>query len=369
MNETKKKVLFVTDNPLVRAGVQAVIMDIVRNISPEYQFDILLTVDGDGYYDSEFESFGGKIFRMSTKIVFGPKLDHHLRGPVVYKNVLKTLRQNGPYEAIHCHNEFEAAYCLMAAKKAGVKVRVVHTHTMTNLLNTVSKIYYGILSRLIEKSATHKLGCSEQACEGFYNDQNETKAMNNSYDEGKFYFEKYPEEALDSPRLLQIGSFSNRKNQIFSIDVIAEIKKEYPNVKFDMVGFDIGNTIDKIKSKIIDLGLEDNVTIYPSDADSTLLLSKSSGSLIPSKSEAFGIVAIEAQAMGVKCYASDALPPSTNCGGCEYLPLSVGAQVWAKKIISDFKATGGKHEKYDCSAFSSKNVANEYRKIYGGIKL
>ena len=67
----------------------------------------------------------------------------------------------------------------------------------------------------------------------------------------------------------------------------------------------------------------------PGDADMPKLLSQSSGFLFPSLHEGFGIVLIEAQAMGVKCYASDTVPRATDCGCVIYLPLKDGAKVWA----------------------------------------
>ena len=57
------KILQISCGGLGNGGVQAVIMDICRNM-PETQFDILLFTNESRYYDDEFKKLGGKIFRI-----------------------------------------------------------------------------------------------------------------------------------------------------------------------------------------------------------------------------------------------------------------------------------------------------------------
>lgn len=367
MSNGQKKILLISNLPLARAGVQAVIMNTVRNLSAEYTFDILLLSEKKACYDEEFLSFGGKIFRIKDKKgAFWSRADYYIRALRLYKETRRILKENGPYEAVHCHCHLEAGPCLAAAKKAGVPLRIAHTHIVHTKAHPISRLYDRVYRLLIERNANCKLGCSEIANHTFYKNSDDARVLNNPYDTERFCYEKYPHVTPSTPAIVQTGSFSDNKNQLFSLDIISEIKKEYPSVRFDMVGFDHGGILDKIKAKISELGLEENVTIHPSDADTAELYAKASYTLFPSKREGFGIVAVEAQAMGVKCFASDTVPKSTNCGGCEYLPLSAGATAWAERIISDFKETGGRHSQYDCSAFAMQKITDQYRKIYQG---
>lgn len=60
----KKKILFVNSQCLQRGGIQSVVMSIVRGLSKEFTFDILVFSDEKGWYDEEFLSYGGKIIRL-----------------------------------------------------------------------------------------------------------------------------------------------------------------------------------------------------------------------------------------------------------------------------------------------------------------
>lgn len=360
----KQKVLFVVNHELDKAGVPTVIMNIVRSLKAEFTFDVLMFTKTEGYYDEEFLSYGGKIFRISRKSgLFWDKADYYIRSKRMHKETLKVIKENGPYAAVHCNCHLEAGPCLAAAKKAGVKTRIAHIHVCHKDSHIISRMYDAAYRKMINSSATHRVGCSATACETTFSESADYTVINNPYDSLKFAFSPLT-EPLSSPALIQVGSFSDNKNQLFSLEVVAEIKKTYRDVKFNLVGFDLGNIQKEIEQRIKDLGLSNNVRLLPCDADSAALLKTSSGMLFPSKKEGFGLVAVEAQAAGVKCFASDTVPSSTDCGGMEYLPLSAGAKYWADRIIEDFQKNGGKHERFDCSAFSAENVAEQYSKIY-----
>ena len=303
-----KKVLLVSCEGLGNGGVQSVMMSIVRNLHKEYIFDILLFTSEDRYYDEEFLKYGGKIHRIpryegNNKI--RNKIDYYIRGHYLYKRVKDLLRKEGPFDVVHCNDEFENGIIIKAAAECNVPIRVSHTHVISNKHNILATLLENHRKKLIETYATDKLGCSKEANESFYNNVKNTQVINNSFDDQRFNKEKVQLKKIDNLSIIQVGSYNETKNQLFTIDIINEIKKEIPNVHMSFVGFDMNGYLEKMKTRIIQLKLESNISFFPSNADIPQLLMNSSLFILPSKHEGFGIVLIEAQAMGLKCFVSE----------------------------------------------------------------
>lgn len=366
---SKEKVLLVSSEGLGNGGVQAVMMGVVRNLSQKYLFDVLLFTSEKRHYEDEFLSYGGKIFRMPKyegNCRFRRKIDYYIRGPRLYHSVKKLLREHGPYTAIHCHNDFESAMILKAAKESGISVRITHAHQIIKPTKWLPKAFHIISLKIIKKNATSLLGCSHKACVSVYGERSNALVVNNPYNEQKF---SPNTDAFAQPRkmeLMQIGSFSVRKNQMFSVRILAEIKKQYPDAKLNLVGFNMGDYQAKLEMLINELRVEENVNILPHDTNTAEYLEKAAAFICPSVVEPFGIVLIEAQAMGVRCYASDAAPKATDMGGCAYLSLEDGPKAWADKIIEDYEANNGRHQFYDCSRFASRRTTEIYDRLYSG---
>lgn len=167
-----KRVLMVSCEGLGNGGVQAVIMSIVRSLKDKYIFDILLFTDERRFYDDEFESYGGKIFRIprySGTNSFRKRLDYYVRGNYLYNKVLETLKENGPYDVIHCHDEYESAPILKAAAVSGIKVRIAHTHVISGKTNIIAGLLNNYRKKEIERYATIKIACSQEAGLSFFN--------------------------------------------------------------------------------------------------------------------------------------------------------------------------------------------------------
>lgn len=364
----KNKILQVSCNGLTNGGVQQVIMSIVRNLSDEYQFDILTFTKGKEYYDDEFCTYGGKIFRSPHKDkINGKEVDFYYRGLRIYKDTLRILKQNGPYYAIHCHNYFESVFCLLAAKKADVKIRIVHSH------NDLSNVPYSSLRKTLQnqyrkginKLATLKVGCSRNACDFLYGDNGISQVINNAIDVERFRNlsgadDKQLKQGL---RILHVGNFSVQKNQMFLIELASELKKTLNNFHMTLVG---GHSAyqDMVENKIIEMNLSNEVTILPQNSDIPMEMNNANLFVFPSKYEGLGIVLIEAQAAGLHCVVSKAIPPEADLGNIEYLE-TFDAELWAKRIEKIWE--NGLSRKYvDMDTYEIKNVKELYRRIYRG---
>ncbi len=367
----KKRVLLVSCEGFGNGGVQAVMMGIVRNLHDNYDFDALLFTLEKRFYDDEFLSYGGRIFRVPRYEgvnKFKRKLDYYIRGNKIFKQVKIILRDNGPFDIVHCNNEFESAYVLKAAREMNVPIRIAHTHVISEKSNIIANMLNRKRKIIIEEYSTIKIGCSNDACEKFYLNSDDSKVINNSFNEQRFY-KKKEEKKNDKLTLLHVGRFNSLKNQIFSLQILIELKKIFPDVKLFFLGDLSGSYYDKVQDLVRENKLCDNVEFYPSDFDIPFLLSRSSAFLLPSRHEGFGIVLVEAQAMGVRCYTSTGVPKSTDCGGVTYIDLDDGAYEWSKKIIKDYLQNNGHHNRYDVSAFTQEKIMELYNKIYKGENI
>lgn len=364
-NSEKKRILLVSCEGMGRGGVQAVMMNIVRNLCHEYIFDALLFTSEKRYYDDEFLSYGGNIYRIPNyegSSSLRKRADYYVRGLHIYCEAKKLFAQTD-YHAIHCHDRFEAGLLLRAAEKKKIPVRIIHEHVVNHpknaVMNALNRFYMG----LIKKHATAFLGCSEETCRSFYGDDVAWQVVCNPYDENVYRFSELKNDGVF--HITQVGSYNPNKNQMFSLAVLSEIVKKIPNSHLHLVGFDMGGHLKCLKEEVGRLKLENRVSFHEQDCDVFSLLQMSSAGLFPSKKEGFGIVAVEAQAVGVTCFASDTVPTATQCGGCVYLPLENGAAYWADKMLEHYES-GAEHREYDCSRFSTARFIETVQTIYKG---
>ncbi|MBE7060494.1 MAG: glycosyltransferase family 1 protein [Ruminococcaceae bacterium] len=369
-----KKVLLVSCHGLGKGGVQSVMTCIVNNLSTEYTFDVLIFTYEEERYEKEYTDFGGQVFHIPNYEGYNSlkrRIDIYIRGLRIYTAAKKIFKENGPYAAVHCNNNFESCYILKAAKEAGIPVRISHAH---NVINTdrhrIRTLFNKKCRKYINKYATHRIGCSTAACESLFGENTHFTVINNPYDESRFNPIKYNTKHFNAPDLVQVASYSSNKNQLFTLKVLKNIKTVYPNAKLSFIGFSLDDAyLNDMKKYIKDNSLENNVIFYEHDADTPSIMNESSYFLLPSKSEGAPIVIIEAQAMGLTCYVSDAVPTFANVGGCKYLSLDDGPKAWAERIISDFGKDKGAHHNYDCLSFTSENVAKTYDKLYRGENI
>lgn len=365
----KEKVLLVSSGGLDKSGVPSVLMNIVQGLNDRYVFDILVHTDEEGYFDKKFLSYGGKIFRLPKKhFVFKPfdRLYELLRPTILYKYTKRLIKENGPYKVIHCNNDFDASGCIKAAMEERIPVRISHTHkTWKNDSETglLTRLYRTSCRKAIQEAATALIGCSSSANLSTFGGDSNTQVVFNPYDEKRFT-PSTPLKKVSGLNLIQVGYFNKIKNQLFTLDVLRELKKKLPDVHLTFIGDRTGSYGEKVEKKILEYEVKDNITLLPADADIPKEMNDSNILLLPSVNEGFGIVLIEAQAMGLHCIASDTVPQETDRGGVKYLSLTSGPEFWADSILSDKCFLEKKVQ--DCSPFSTASFLDSINKLYSG---
>ena len=363
-----KKILLVAADGFSKTGVPFVFMNIVRNLSKEgYIFDIIYFDERFKYYYDEFCSYGGNAFLLNKqfKSSFFRKIIRYVSSGYYYKKTLKILKKHGPYDAIHCFNEYRSCSFLKAAKKHGVLLRIYHCNNVISISgNIINRLLMKKEKRQCLKYATTFIGCSKKAIKSAFDNINNPLIINNPYDDKIFKFTDKAVFCKEKLRLVQTSGFCDNKNQLFSLDIVSELSKKIPNIEMNFIGMNINeNYRKKLEKRIYELKLNNKIVFYNFDVEQKPIFDTCNYFLLPSKSEAFGIVLIEAQACGLKCFASDRTPIEVNVGGCVRLPLSKTPSEWAELIYNDFISTTEKRF-YNCSSYQNTNIIKKYIELY-----
>lgn len=380
MSSEKKKVLYFL-NDLANGGIETFCINVNKNINRnKYDIDYFLTVGNHEYYKEEVQSLGAKVFNIKefnmTKYI-----------PNFYKlfYITKNTIKNNNYKVIHIHQCKGIISILLAAKLNKVPIICVHSHnafipkTKNPIINLKIKFYSYIRNIISNNLNTYNLGCSKEACKYMFGEDcfenRKTKVIFNGISFNKFDKSKFDKNIISNKynikknniNFINIGRFEYQKNQVFLINIFSELIKFRKNIKLTIVGH--GALEDEIRSEVIRIGIEKYVDILPQDTNVPEILSVMDYFLLPSLYEGLGIVLIEAQAMGVQCFASNYVPEEADVGLCEFLPLEISEENWAKVIDKYIKENKyGKIDNEKLNKYDIKNVVLELEKIYSNNK-
>ncbi len=355
-------------------GVQSGVMNFARIASPEQvHFDIVVFTKKEGFHEAEFQKYGNifhiPLFEPHNKFLSIPcTLINDFLVRVKLKHFLKS---HEPYDAIHTKLLKGTAPALEAARECGVPIRIAQSHVdKPEWMNPFDTWYYKWCAKRIEKSATIKLAVSKKAIELLFNKCSARIIKNPTISLERLNPSLYRSDPHAEIRLIQVGTYSRRKNQCFSVDVLKALLDVEQDARLSFVGYSLDEPdyIHSIEDRIQQYDLSERVTFYPKDADVPLLLSQSDYMLIPSLREGLPNVALEAQAMGVPCFLSDGITKATDCGLCQFLSLEESATAWAKEIMRYRKEHGAIKQYVDMSSWDQKNVTREYIMIWGDKK-
>ncbi len=378
MSESPIRVLQILSD-FKKGGVQAEVMYPARLLSKEdVHFDALLLSDTAGYYEDEFKTYGS-IYRMSLKRK-KTKLQRVLAIFTNYfsvkKYVYNFLKSHEPYDAVHVRHLICNAPCISAAKKAGVPVRIAHSAVDRPHGSYKDRLYVTLYlkycARVLRKKATKIFGVTKGAVEYIAGEGNGIVMKNPTIALDRFNPVLYPNKNTDGTiRLIMVGSYSSRKNQKFTIDVLNELCKKKPDSALTFIGYPRSSKetyLDEMKQKIRGYGLDKNVRFLPQDADIPLAMSESTFLLMPSLQEGLPNVALEAQAMGLPCFVSSDVSTECDCGLCRFLELDKGAAFWAEALI-DYADKNGFEKTYpDMSEWDNKKISEDYLEYWRGNK-
>ena len=351
-----------------RAGEETFIMNVFRTIDrSKIMFDFLVTQDREGEYDKEIKSLGGQVRHLNL-ITKGGSLKR-LKNYFVLKNYLKPLHEEYTTFHIHTQHAMDAMLDAMAAKMAGFRTVIVHSHSTSTLHHV--KAHY-ICRPILNYLPVVRFACSDKAGKWLFGENGKYEIINNGIVVESFLYNPDARERIRSKEdwgnrivIGHVGSFGYPKNHSFLIDIFNSFLKIHPSAILAMVGK--GEKMDEIKQKVINLGIDESVIFLGSRGDVNELYSAFDALLFPSHYEGLPVTLVEAQASDLPCLISDVITSETdiNPNLCR-MNLENEPKEWAKKLSEMIKSKGREDRSMEIakSGFDIKSTAIRLSEIY-----
>lgn len=352
-------------NNMHRAGLETVLMNYYRNMDrTQIQFDFLTHRPDRDDYDDEIEALGGRIYR-------APRL-YPQNYPAYFAYMKQLFSEHPEYQIVHSHIDSMSYLPLLAAKKAGVPVRISHSHN-TGIDKDMKYILKQYFRYRLPSVATHYWSCGEQAGQFLFRGAPFT-VVANAIDTERFRYDpqirakKRAELGLgDRFTVAHAGRFSYQKNHEFLLDIFCRVLDAKPDAVLMLVGK--GEKEQQIREKIHSLGIQNSVLLLGSRSDLNELYQAMDVFVLPSRFEGVPMVGIEAQYSGLPCVFSDKVPPEVAfTDDCCFVPLESTAQHWADQVLrltgERTAVDGGQWYDIRCA---HRRLTAQYQSLYAQI--
>lgn len=347
-----------------RGGIETMMMDTYRIIDREkIQFDFVMHTTDRTHYQEEIESLGGRIYSIPAYTV-----KNHAEYVRAWN---RFFREHHEYKTVHGHMRSTASIYLPIAKKYGCTT-ISHSHS-TSSGHGIGALVKDILQKGIR--ADYYLACSLPAGQWLFGNKRCTmpnfKVVPNGIDTKKFAFTEEKRERIRTELGLHgkfaVGNVSRlikAKNHLFMLDIIKQLKVLLPNAVLVLVGD--GEEREAIQAKIKELDIENDVIMTGVRQDIADILCAFDVFLFPSVFEGFGNAVTEAQASGLRCIVSDAVPSEVRITPLvEFCPINEGADVWVSKIKNAKSEDRAKYSAQTAeSGYDVTSIAEWYTEFY-----
>ena len=325
---------------LEKGGTEAFLMNQYRNIDrSKLQFDFFVFREKDYPYLEEIRALGGKV-------IFGiPPKSTNL--PAFLKLAVRVMRE-GQYAAVHSHVNLTNAWVLLAAKIAGIPVRISHSHDTSGKGGGFFKrLYRQTEIRILKRCANVYLACGQDAGEYLYGRsffRSKGKVIRNGIDVQCFLAPAAESihaarSSFDLPEdcscvIGNITRFEEKKNQLFMLEVFAAFLRICPSAVLVLGGPD-GGLLAAAKAFAAKLGISDRVRFVGSRDDVPACLKAFDLVLFPSRFEGLPIALLEAQAADRLCVVSTAVSREADMGigRIVFLDLTESPERWADQML------------------------------------
>ena len=163
---------------MVGGGVEAVVMNYYRHIDrSRVQFDFLVDEDSAFVPREEIGSLGGRVFEVPP-----------YQRPFAYARSLESLFADEGWPIVHSHVNALSVFPLRVAARAGVPVRIAHSHSTAGKGEPVKNALKRLLRTQANRYPTHRLACSRYAGEWLFGEGAGFDVLYNAIELDRFPF-------------------------------------------------------------------------------------------------------------------------------------------------------------------------------------
>jgi glycosyltransferase involved in cell wall biosynthesis len=321
-----------------RGGVQSWLMNVLRRIDRDrFRFDFLVHTDQACADEDEIVALGGRIIPC-------PKSWNLLH----YMARLKKIMAAREHSIVHSHVLHFSGCVLRQAARAGVPVRIAHSHNTDDRWSASihGMTYRWLMRRWIRRYSTLRVACSVNAA-GFlfgshWKEDPHSRVLYCGVDLDQFRKSRGRRELLESVGIPftskvvgHVGRLDPQKNHDLLLEIAGLVTRVRPDTYFLLVGD--GPLRGEIQARIESRGLGSRVKLLGARADvPDLMLGAFDLFVLPSHYEGLGLVLLEAQASGLHSLVSHPIPREVDVIPklIHRISLEAPPSIWAEKLVA-----------------------------------
>lgn len=288
-------------------GAQAVAANISRYAPTHLHVTYLVFRDRPGDYEQA-------ILDRGHRVLHWPSPSENL--PRFFLRLLKLLRREH-FDVVHCHTMYNCGPVMLAAKLAGVRGRISHSHTTREERreSPLRSAYRAVMRFFINTCSTRLWACGHDAGRTLYGAAFSKRGtvIPNGIDRTAFSFSPEARTALRREYGLEghfvighAGHYIEVKNQKYLIERMPRLLELRPDALLLLFGE--GPDRPMLEQTISELGLSDRVRLMGNASGMGRILSAFDVFAFPSLFEGTPLALIEAQTNGLGCVISDRIP-------------------------------------------------------------
>ena len=319
-------------------GIQEMSIKWMENIDRDkFQIDIL------SYNTGKKDNFPDRVKALGGDVYIIPK---YTNGDV-FRSLKQTKKffEEHHYDVLHAHSSSKAFFIMYYAKKYGIKVRILHSHSSRFVVtDKKSLIFAKLLIKPTLENTTDYFACSPEAGIFLFGSDAYAKGMitlvHNGINAKKFLptvnVRKHIRKELgveDKFVIGNVGRFSPPKNHTFLMDIF----KSVCDVDSDaiLVCAGDGKLEDNVKEKAKKLGVYNRIIFLGFRDDVNDIMQSFDLLLMPSLFEGLPVTGVEAQAEGVPgLFATTITSDVAILPTSDFLSLDDSPEIWANKVLS-----------------------------------